>query len=69
MLNNKTILITGGTGTFGKMFLKKVLRKYKKIKRLVILSRDEFKQSELSETFPQKNILSLDIIWVTSEIK
>ncbi len=54
MLNNKTILITGGTGTFGKIFLKKVLRKYKKIKRLVILSRDEFKQSELSESFPTK---------------
>jgi len=54
MLNNKTILITGGTGTFGKMFLKKVLYKYKKIKRLVILSRDEFKQSELSESFPTK---------------
>ena len=54
MLNNKSLLITGGTGTFGSMFLKKILQKYKKIKRLVILSRDEFKQSELSEKYPSK---------------
>lgn len=54
MLNNKSILITGGTGTFGRIFLKQILKKYKKIKRLVILSRDEFKQSELSEIYPAK---------------
>ena len=50
MLNNKSILITGGTGTFGKAFVKKV--KTYKIKRLVIFSRDEFKQYEMAKIFP-----------------
>jgi UDP-N-acetylglucosamine 4,6-dehydratase len=54
MFNNKSILITGGTGSFGKAFLKNTLKKYKNIKRLVIFSRDEFKQFELSEEFPEK---------------
>ena len=51
MLNNKSILITGGTGSFGKKFVKKILAKYKKIKRLVIYSRDELKQLEMSSEF------------------
>ena len=54
MFNNKSILITGGTGSFGKEFVKTIFKKYKKIKRLVIFSRDEFKQSEMSEEFPKK---------------
>ena len=54
MFNNKSILITGGTGSFGKAFLKNALKKYKNIKRLVIFSRDEFKQFKLSEEFPVK---------------
>ena len=48
MLNGKSILITGGTGSFGKAFATKILSEYKKIKRLVILSRDELKQFEMS---------------------
>jgi len=44
MLNNKTILITGGTGSFGKMFTKILLKKYPKIKKIIIYSRDEYKQ-------------------------
>ena len=51
MLNNKSILITGGTGTFGKAFVEKILHNYK-IKRLVVFSRDEFKQYEMSKKFP-----------------
>lgn len=43
MLNNKSILITGGTGSFGKCFVKYVLTHYKP-KRIIIYSRDEFKQ-------------------------
>lgn len=43
MLNNKTILITGGTGSFGKCFTKYVLEHYKP-KKIIIYSRDEFKQ-------------------------
>jgi len=50
-LNNKSILLTGGTGSFGKQFLQNVVNKYKKIKRLVIFSRDEFKQFELQKEF------------------
>lgn len=44
MLNNKTILITGGTGSFGKQFTKTVLAKYPDVKKIIIYSRDEFKQ-------------------------
>ena len=51
MLNNKVILITGGTGSFGKAFTKTILNKYKNIKKLIIFSRDEFKQFELKKFF------------------
>ena len=54
MLNNKSILITGGTGSFGKAFVKKILKSYPKIRRLVIFSRDELKQHEMSLTFSEK---------------
>ena len=47
-LNNKTILITGGTGSFGKAFVKTVLNKWPDIKRLVIYSRDEQKQFQMA---------------------
>tara|TARA_B100001057_G_C22860863_1_gene954453 strand:- start:629 stop:1630 length:1002 start_codon:yes stop_codon:yes gene_type:complete len=47
-LNNKTILITGGTGSFGQEFCKIILKKYKKIKKLIIFSRDELKQFNMS---------------------
>lgn len=57
MLNDKSILITGGTGSFGKDFTKSILNNYN-IKRIVIFSRDEFKQDlfkkELSLMFPDK---------------
>lgn len=52
MLNNKSVLLTGGTGSFGKKFIEMSLKKYKKIKRLVIFSRDELKQYELSKIYP-----------------
>ena len=47
MYKNKSILVTGGTGTFGKAFLKNLISKHKNFKRLVVFSRDEFKQSEM----------------------
>jgi UDP-N-acetylglucosamine 4,6-dehydratase len=47
MFNNKTILITGGTGSFGSAFAKYLLTNFNKIKRLIIFSRDELKQFEL----------------------
>ena len=51
MLNNKNILITGGTGSFGNLFVEKVLKKFK-LKKLIIFSRDELKQSLMSKKFP-----------------
>ena len=49
----KNILITGGTGSFGHAFVDFLLKKYKKtIKRIVIFSRDEFKQFHMSNKFP-----------------
>tara|TARA_B100000989_G_C19514696_1_gene461000 strand:+ start:1126 stop:2124 length:999 start_codon:yes stop_codon:yes gene_type:complete len=58
MLNNKNIFITGGTGSFGKAFVKKVLKNYKPNK-LVIYSRDELKQFEMRQEFPKKKFPSL----------
>lgn len=55
MLNNKSILITGGTGSFGKKFVETVLKNYPDVKRLVIYSRDELKQYEMAQQFsPQE---------------
>lgn len=51
-LNGKSILITGGTGSFGKAFTKTVLTKWPNIKRLVIYSRDEQKQFHMAHEFP-----------------
>lgn len=51
MLDNKTILVTGGTGSFGKNFIGTVLKQYKP-KKLIIFSRDELKQFEMREEFP-----------------
>lgn len=48
MLNNKTVLITGGTGSFGKAFTRIVLNTYK-LRKLIIFSRDELKQYEMRE--------------------
>ena len=58
-LNNKSILITGGTGSFGNAFIGAILKKYKKIKRLIIYSRDELKQFELSKKFDPKKYKNL----------
>ena len=53
MLNNKSILITGGTGSFGKAFVKKVLTEWPYIRRLVIYSRDEQKQFQMALEYPE----------------
>ena len=54
MFNNKSILITGGTGSFGKAFVSHVIKKFKNIKRLVIFSRDELKQYDMRLIYPEK---------------
>ena len=52
MFKNKTILVTGGTGSFGKKFVETILENHKNLKRLIIFSRDELKQYEMSKNFP-----------------
>lgn len=53
MLNNKSVLITGGTGSFGKMFTKLIFERYPDVKRLVILSRDEQKHYQMAMEYPE----------------
>lgn len=53
MFNNKSILITGGTGTFGSEFCKVLAKNYKP-KKIIIFSRDELKQFELAKIYNQK---------------
>ena len=53
MLNNKTVLITGGTGSFGRKFIETILSRYSKVKKIIIFSRDELKQSELRQKYPE----------------
>lgn len=52
-LNGKSLLITGGTGSFGKEFVKIILSKWPDIKRLVIYSRDEQKQFVMAHEYPE----------------
>jgi UDP-N-acetylglucosamine 4,6-dehydratase len=50
MLNGKSILVTGGTGSFGNKFIETVLRRYQP-DRLIVFSRDELKQYQMRERF------------------
>ncbi len=50
MLDNKTILVTGGTGSFGKKFIKTIFDKFKP-KKVIVFSRDELKQFEMQQTW------------------
>ena len=56
MFKNKSILITGGTGSFGKEFVKTILKKYSNFKRLIIFSRDELKQYEMGQELKNFNL-------------
>lgn len=59
MLKGKTILITGGTGSLGKALTRTILQNWPDVKKLIILSRDEQKQFEMAQEFPEhivKNI-------------
>lgn len=55
MLNNKSVLITGGTGSFGKKFLEVTLANFPSVKKIIIFSRDELKQAELKRLYPEKD--------------
>jgi UDP-N-acetylglucosamine 4,6-dehydratase (inverting) len=54
-LNNKSILITGGTGSLGKALTRRIFAEFPKVKRLVILSRDEQKQFQMAQDYPVKD--------------
>ena len=54
--SSSSILITGGTGSFGKAFISEVLQRFPDIRRIVIYSRDELKQWELRRFFQKLNI-------------
>ena len=51
MFTAKTVLVTGGTGSFGKKFVETILTKYPKVKKVIVYSRDELKQYEMSQRF------------------
>jgi UDP-N-acetylglucosamine 4,6-dehydratase len=53
MLSFKSIMVTGGTGSFGRAFVRQVLTQYPEVERLVVYSRDELKQFEMSQVFPE----------------
>ncbi|EHW0693048.1 UDP-N-acetylglucosamine 4,6-dehydratase (inverting) [Vibrio parahaemolyticus] len=59
MLNNKVVLITGGTGSFGKQFIKTILERYSGVKKIIIFSRDELKQFEIKQQYPQNDFPQL----------
>ena len=66
MLDHKTVLITGGTGSFGKKFIETILCRFPDVKKIIIFSRDELKQSELrlkypSVVYPQLRFLIGDV--------
>ncbi len=52
MLNDKSVLVTGGTGSFGKKFIETVLTNYKGVKKIIVYSRDELKQFEMAQLYP-----------------
>ncbi len=51
MLSGKSIMVTGGTGSFGKKFIATILKRYPDIRRLVVYSRDELKQFDMAQEF------------------
>tara|TARA_A100001011_G_C14281399_1_gene831747 strand:+ start:275 stop:1279 length:1005 start_codon:yes stop_codon:yes gene_type:complete len=53
-MQKNSYLITGGTGSFGNAFIKKLIKSKKKISKLIIFSRDELKQSVMASMYPQK---------------
>jgi len=54
MLNGASILVTGGTGSFGRRFVETILLRYPQVQRIVVFSRDEMKQFEMAQDFPHE---------------
>lgn len=55
MFNNSSVLVTGGTGSFGRKFIATLLSRYKP-RRVIVYSRDELKQYEMQRDFPQEQM-------------
>ncbi len=55
MLNGKSVLITGGTGSFGRQFVGTLLQRYPGVRRVVVFSRDELKQFEMAQTYGERD--------------
>ena len=55
MLNGKTVLITGGSGSFGNKFVEVILRDYPRVKKIIIYSRGELKQFNMRQRWPEKD--------------
>ena len=58
-LDNKTILITGGSGCFGRKFIEITLRDYPSVKKIIVFSRDEMKHLEMMRLYPEKQFPQL----------
>lgn len=55
MLNGKSVLITGGSGSFGNKFVEVILRDYPRVKKIIIYSRGELKQFNMRQRWPEKD--------------
>ncbi len=58
-MNYRSILVTGGTGSFGKKFIETILTKYPQVERLVVYSRDELKQYEMAQIYPESKYAAI----------
>ena len=58
-IDNKTILITGGSGSFGRKFIEITLRDYPGVKKIIVYSRDEMKHLEMMRLYPEKQFPQL----------
>ena len=65
MFNGKNILITGGTGSFGKKYTKILLEKYTPNK-IIIYSRDELKQYEMAQEYNDKCVPGIDNFYISN---
>ncbi len=67
MLSGKTILITGGTGSFGKAFVEYIFKNYRAIKRVIIFSRDEQKPG--TRWLPNSHLKSIQIRYLLGDVR